>query len=457
MNRSVKQRGFIVPVIIIFTLAIVAIGTATLTLISSNYNIAQRENFRVHAQFAADAGGDAAIQQLNLTPAWAGTASETTIADQNGIKTTYSATVTDDPVDSFKKTIVVTGRAYSPSTSLNPRSERKYEISLRGVGGGSYAVVTGVGGLFMENSAKIVGGDVFVNGKITMKNNAQIGLTTSPVDVSAAHQNCPQPADATFPRVCANSENGEPISIQNNAKIYGEVKATNQTNGSGMSTPGLVANSTVSPLPLPSHDRNAQKTAIASTVTSSSAGCSGGTKTWSANLKITGNVTISNGCRVTVQGDVWITGTLTLSNSSRLIVATGLSDPPEIMVDGSAGIELNNNSMLESNNSATPVGFRILTYHSDASCSPECTSVTGTDLANSQTDTTIEIGNGSSGPNTEFYARWTQVELSNSGNVGAVVGQTVKLTNSAAITFGTPVSGASDPSAWVVSSYRRLY
>lgn len=454
---SRRSEGFIIPVILIFMLALVSVGLATLTLISSNYHIAQSEKFRLHAQLAVDAGSDASIQQLNVDQAWTGTPSEQVVIDANNIKATYSATVTQDPSDPFKRKIAVTGRVYSPATSSNPRSERKYEIDLRGVGGGSYAVVTGVGGLTMENSSKIVGGDVFVNGKITLKNAAQIGLTTNPVDVRAAHQNCPITPDATYPRVCNAGENGEPISISNNAKINGDVRATNQTNGNGMSNTGLIPNSTVTPLPLPSHDRDGQKAAVTSEITGAAASCSSGTRTWAANTKINGDVTITNSCKVTVYGDIWITGKLTITNNSELKVLNGLTEPPEIMIDGSDGLTITNSSKFSSNTNATPVGFRILTYWSSATCSPDCTSLTGPSLAASQTIKTIEITNSSSGQNTEFYARWTTVELSNSGNIGAVVGQTVKLTNSATITFGTSVSGASTPSAWVVSSYRRLY
>lgn len=456
-SHADQQRGFIIPVILIFMVALVSVGIATLTLISSNYYIAQSEKFRLHAQLAADAGSDMSIQQLNIDQTWTGTTAEQTVVDSGNVKTTYSSTVTQDPTNEFKRKITVTGRVYSPASSNKPRSERKYEIDMRGVGGGSYAIVTGVGGLTMQNSSKIVGGDVFVNGTISLSNSAQIGLTTNPVSVKAAHQNCPVVPDATYPRVCNSGENGQPISISNNARINGEVRATNQTNGSGMSNPGLVANSSVAPLALPTHDRDAQKSAITTTITGAAAGCSSGTRTWAANTKITGDVTITNSCKITIYGNIWITGKLTISNSSELKVLNGLTEPPNIMIDGSGGLDITNSSKFTSNTNATPIGFRILTYWSNATCSPDCTSLTGPSLAASQNITTIDINNSASGPNTEFYARWTTVELSNSGNIGAVIGQTVKLTNSATITFGTPVSGASTPSAWVVSSYRRLY
>jgi hypothetical protein len=81
--------------------------------------------------------------------------------------------------------------------------------------------------------------------------------------------------------------------------------------------------------------------------------------------------------------------------------------------------------------------------------------VTGTDLYNGRNTTTIQLSNNAEGPNTEFYARWSRVQLSNGGNIGALVGQTVELNNSAAVTFGTEVSGVSGVVGWVIDSYKR--
>jgi hypothetical protein len=208
---------------------------------------------------------------------------------------------------------------------------------------------------------------------------------------------------------------------------------------------------------LPAHDRDAQVAAVASTQSASAASCSSGTKTWPANLKINGNVDVSNSCRVTVEGDVWITGTLNVSNSAQIIVSNSLSNPPAIMIDGSGGLSISNNALLKSNSNVTPVGFRMITYWSTASCSPNCPNVTGMDLYNSRNSTTISINNSAAGPQTEFYARWSRVSVSNGGNVGALVGQTVELSNSGTITFGTSVTGVGGVSAWIVDSYKRTF
>lgn len=455
MNRKTAQSGFLLPTLLVVTLFVVAVGIVTIQLSINNFRAAKVEYYRTNVQFTADAGLDAAVQSLNADQLWTGSGGEVTLLDNGDVKTTYNTTVVNDS-DPYKKFINVTARTYTPSTSTTPRVERKYQVQLRGVGGGSYSVVTGVGGLYMSNNSKIVGGNVYVNGEINMSNSAQIGLTTSPVDVKAAHQNCPVGGGATYPRVCAAGENGQPITLNNLSKIYGEVQATNQTTGTNMFNPGLVAGSPA-PAALPSHDRAAQVAAVASTTTGSAASCYTGTKTWTANLKITGDVSISNTCKVTVEGDVWITGKLQLSNSSELIVKNGLSAVPVIMIDGHDGFSASNGALLRSSTDATPKGFRIITYWSTASCSPDCSNVTGSDLYNSRNQTTIQMNNNASAPLTELYARWTRITISNGGNIGAVVGQTINLTNSGTITFGTSVTGVGGISAWVVESYKRTF
>jgi hypothetical protein len=295
-----------------------------------------------------------------------------------------------------------------------------------------------------------------------MTNTAQIGTAGNSVDVRVAHQSCPKPADSTYPRVCNQGEvNEEPIDLSNSAHIYGNVQATNQTDGAGMSNPGLQPG-TVEPALLPSHDRLAQKAAITKTITSSQAECAWPSKTgtWDANTKIIGDVNLSNKCTITVKGDIWITGSLSLSNSSELRVDNSLTEPPVVMVDGKNGVNGSNGSEFVSNSQANPIGFRVITYWSNAGCSPDCDDVKGVALESSRNVETINMSNRSAGPNTEFYARWSKVGISNAGSIGAVVGQTVKLSNSSAITFGTKVGGTGGGGsieAWVVESYRRVY
>jgi Tfp pilus assembly protein PilX len=451
--RQENQRGSIILVFLLTLPFLIMMAMYYMHLSLTSFQVARFDQLHTEAQLAADAGADYAVEQISQDNTWSGTASDVQLQNANNVRTTFSATVSGD---SDKKTVEVTGKTYWPASSTNPNRTVKIAVDLRPVKSGSYSLVTGEGGLVMDNNAKIVSGDVFVNGTIALSNSAQIGLSTSPVSVEVADQACPQPADSTYPRVCASGEGAQPIDINNSAHIYATVKATNQTDGSNMSDNGLVANSTVAPKSLPSYDRAAQEAAVVNNLTGSQASCSGSQNiTWQANTKITGNVTLSNQCKVTVKGNVWITGNLNASNSSQLIVDDSLgSTVPNIMIDGSGGAVFSNSAKLVSNSSDT--GFEIYTFYSKASCSPDCSSVTGTDLANSRSVTTISLSNNSSAPNTTFYAYWSKVQIANAGQIGAIIGQTVELSNNSAITFGNSTA-LGGPTTWVIDGYRHLY
>lgn len=462
------QNGFIMPVLL-FTITLIVtmlafVGSLSLT----TYNLATREAYKVNAQLAADAGLDVGIHEFNLDNTWTGTAGEVTLLDTARLRTTYETHILPG-ADDNQKIVSVTARSYSPSSSTTPKITRRYEVDLRAVtsGYGPASVVTGVGGLVLKNNAKITGGDVVVNGTVTIGDNAQIGLSSTPlenaVNVRVAHTNCPNPADVTYPRVCASGEDGQPITIGNNGKIYGDVRATNQTNGDWMFNPGLVTGQTVDPIILPAYDREAQKaTADVPENTYASTNptiecANNGNKTWPANIKITGNVTLGNNCTVTLSGDVWLTGDLTFGNNSIVKVPdTAGTTPPVIMIDGSNGILFGNNSMIQPNNVGT--GAYVIAYWSNASCSPDCTEVTGAELKSSQNVVKINLSNNGSAPGSILYARWSRVSVSNNGAIGAVAGQSIELGNNAVINFTSSLPGSDNLTiTWVKRGYMRVY
>lgn len=454
MKKQTKQQGSMLVSLVITIPSLILIATHYLQLSVNSFRIARQDQFRNHAQFAADAGIDDAIQELNQDDSWAGTAAPFEVHNDGNIRVTFETTVINIGLLGDKRVVSI-GKTYSPTSEPTPDATIKLESDLRPVEAGNFSIVTGVGGLYLSNSAKVLGGDVFVNGEVSMTNSSQIGLLITPVIMKVAHQNCPNPPDFNYPRLCASGENGEPISIENTAHIYGEVTANNQTNGSNMSSPGLVGSSGVTPRPLPIHDRAAQKAAIITTTTGALASCTNNfeVKTWAPNLKIVGDVLISKSCNVIVQGDVWITGNLVMENSSSMTVADPLGVVrPNIMVDGPI-TSFKNSAQIVSNINDT--GVQIINYWSNTACSPDCADVTGVDLYNTRNDVTIELDNNAGGPHTIFYSRWTKVLISNSGSIGALVGQTVELKNSATITFGT--SAGTGQTYWVIEGYRRFF
>lgn len=446
-----EQRGAILISLILSFPFLILIALFYMSLATASLQIAVKDQSQTHSQFAADAGIDVSLKEINIDNSWLGSGTEVVLHDEPAVRTTYQTSVVDN--GSSRKTVTSVGRTYKPSSSGTTVSVVRIVAELRSVKSGEYSVVGGVGGLIMSNSAKILGGDVFINGTVSLSNTAQIGLTASPVNLSVAHKNCPNPSDATYPRICNSGENGQPIALSNDSKIYGNVKANNQTNGANMFNPGLTASSGIAAQELPAHDRNAQKAAITSTIAAADASCSTGTKTWAANLKIIGDVTVSGTCKITVDGNVWITGKFNMTNSSQIIVNDALgSTRPIIMFDGD-NAKFSNSALLKSNVNAT--GFMIIAYKSNALCSPDCAGVTGTELFNSQGVIRIELDNYASGPNTIFYARWSKVKVGNNGQLGALIGQTVELSNNSTITFGT--STGTGTSFWVLDTYRRKF
>lgn len=464
MSVTKESNGFLLVSLLLTVFLVVTIGLIASQLVIANYRVAAVQFNATNAQFAADAGADYALDTLNEDHGWNGTAGELEIMNQNNTKVTFAATVSAGE-DEFQKAITVTGRIYQPADAAQPKAERSYEIiasAVTSVGYGDASVVSGVGGLRMDGNSEILGGEVYVNGRIRMNGNSKIGQSDESASVKVAHQSCPVPPDSTYPRVCESSDadQPEPIDIRNNARIYGEVQATNQTDGSSMQNPGLVAGSPP-PVDLPTYDRQAQKDAVTTTWSAAEAECgSQSEKSWPANLKIEGDVEISNNCDVAIPGDVWITGDLKMDSNSELQVADGVAEAPAIMIDGENGLHADNNVQFQENNNN--VGLRILTYWSAASCTPECDDddVTGPELYNGQEKTTILLESNLRARYTQFYARWSQLELRSNGEVGALAAQTIHLRSNASVTFDVSVSGSGGgPSiaAWIVESYKRVY
>jgi len=207
-----------------------------------------------------------------------------------------------------------------------------------------------------------------------------------------------------------------------------------------MSNAGLVSSSGVSAPALPDYDRATQKVAVANNLTGAAASCTSnnGTVTWPANVKITGDVTADHSCTIVVSGNAWITGNFTMTQSPIIKPGSSVTVQPTIMVDGSTGVSFNNQASVATN--ATGIGMEFITFYSTAACSPDCTTVTGTDLYNSQNLQTINIGNQGDAPGSVLYSRWTKVVVAQGGTIGAILGQTIDLGNSGNLSFVDTVS-----------------
>ena len=443
-----RESGFVLVLtlleITLFTLVLAAIGQSTL----SNFISSRADLYSYRALDLAEAGADAALASINQDNTYAGTNTACPVGstgenpvtlynDSTRGKGTYENCIAAGSITN-EKIIYSVGKTYLPGKTSAYKT-RTVKFIIEGSIANPYAVQSGPAGLIMSNSATITNGAVKVGGFLTMSNSAQIGSTTQPLQVQVGNYDCPKPADNSYPTLCGPS-NPNPITINGpQPHIYGSVSANGQSNTSNMSNPGLVASSGVSNVTLPDYDRTGQKTAWqtagSQTLTSAAASCAGSqTVTWPANVKITGNVTVANNCVVTVSGNVWITGNLTLTQKGTLVLAISATTAPTVMVDGSGGINLGNQTAVSSNASGT--GIQFITFWANDGCSPDCSSLSGADLASSQGVVTINLGNQGLAAGSTFYARWSAVQLSQSGSIGSVLGQEIILSNTGSISFG---------------------
>jgi hypothetical protein len=460
MNK--REDGFFLVSAIVVTLFLTGIGIAIATLTATQYQHTKREVFAENAQLLAEAGIEQSVHQLNTDDTFPGYASAQQFFSNTAQgRGTFTSTVTDNP-DGNSKTIIAEGLMYRTSSDASPFIKRKIKAIVVGTTSGGYSVLSGPGGLILSGSANITNSEVYVSGTITLSGASKIGTFNNPVNVTVAHNACPTGSSPgpTYPQVCSS---GQPISMAHSTNIYGTVCATNQTStgpnnniqaGNGGS--GLQIGCVGPVYPQLTYDRAAHIAAVAVTGAGNSNTyvCNSWpfTRNWPSNLRLTGATNVGGSCDVTINGNVYITGNLDIGGASRIRVANSLGTTrPVVMVDGN--ITVGGSAAMIANSSGT--GIEFISFRSTASCSPNCTSVTGNDLKNSQNLTTVTVGGAANLPGMVFRSYWSKVVLNGSGNVGAAAGQTVDLSGAGTVIFGTEL--ASGSKTWTISSYQPLF
>lgn len=461
IKRNVNESGMILVALVALITGFSIIGIALASYASSQYSRTRINTFRANAIQVAEAGIEQSLLQINEDETFTGYATEQVFFDNATQGRGVYTTLIENTADSNAKTITSTAKVYRQSDPVSPVSERKVKVTIVGTNSQGYSVHTGPGGLILSGSANITNSDVFVNGTIAMSGSARIGTNSQPVNVNVAHVACPTGSNPgpTYPQQCTS---GQPITLGSSNYIYGSVCATNQTSTGpnnniqpGNGGTGLQLGCTAPPVSTPTYDRAAHIAGVQVTGSASSSTyrCSGSdNKTWPANLKLTGNVNIGGSCDLLITGNVYITGNLDLGGSADIRIADSVgTNRPVIMVDGN--ITVGGSTSLIANQSGT--GAHFISFKSSAACSPNCTTVTGTDLKNSQSLLTVNVGGSANLPGMIFHAYWSKVRLGGSGNMGAAIGQTVELNGSGTVTFGTILS--SGDRTWIVTSYQTIF
>ena len=458
---QMNSRGTILPTTLIILLFLLAIGLSLTGLALSRLQASERSLVDTNSLMAAEAGIEMAIHELNEDDDFAGYNGEQEWFDteQQG-RGTYEVQVEEGDI-AEEKVVTATGRIYRHGSEEADSSTQIRAVVVGTTIEENLAVRAGANGLIMEGTAGISNGPVHVDGSIDMSGNANIGSQSEPINVDVADKRCPPGGGDTYPRLCDDDEVADdPITMDGDSShIYGDVCARRQTDGSQMSHGGLDEDCPdPDPLGLPGdefHDRQQQQDAVEEEWSAPNQGDCGGQQDeiWPANLHIQDDVAIGGNCDVTVEGDVWIDGGLDIAASSGLRIDDDAEEPPFIMVDGEAGVDLSSNDGILPNDDG--IGAVVITYYSTADCSPDCEEVTGEDLYDSENIETIALGANTNAPATLFYSRWTEVNMIGNATTGGLIGQTVRLQGTGDVVFGEELS--SGEKVWSMVNYQRVF
>lgn len=456
MNK--RQGGYFLVSAVVMILFLTAIGITIAALTTTQYQHTKRQVYAENAQLVAEAGIEQSVHQLNDNDAFAGypTAQQFFNNASQG-RGTFTTSITDNP-DGKSKTLLASGKVYKYGSSTE-YIIRKIKATVVGTSSSGYSVFSGPGGLILSGSANITNSQVYVAGAITMSGASKIGTYSNPVNVDVANNACPTGTNPgpTYPTVCSGTQ---PISLATSTNIYGTVCATGQTSTGpknniqgGNGGLGLKPACTAPVYPQPTYDRAAHIAAVTTTGAgnSNSYVCNSWpfNRTWPANLKLTGDVSIGSSCDITINGNAYITGNLDIGGAAKIRVADSLgATRPTIIVDGT--ITVGGSASMIANSSGT--GIQFISFKNSTG-NPAAT-VTGTNLKTSQSLQTISVGGAVNLPGMIFNAYWGKVTLTGSGNVGAAAGQTVDLSGAGTVVFGTTLSSGSK--TWTITSYQPI-
>jgi len=461
-KKGLPEDGYFLVSAIVMSLFLTAIGLTIGGLISQQYQHTVRQAYVQNAELVAEAGIEQSVYELNSNNSFAGYTSPQQFFNNStqGLGS-FTSTITTN-ADGTSKTIISKGNIYHLGNTTTPYLTSKVRVTVVGTGSSGYSVFSGPGGLILSGSANVTNSNVYVGGTISLSGASKIGTYSNPITLNVANDACPTGANpgSSYPQVCTSTQ---PISMAYSTNIYGTVCATGQTStgpnnniqgGSGGS--GLQAGCTAPSASPPSYNRQAQISAVTTTAsgTSNTYVCNSYpfNRTWPGNLELTGNVDIGGSCNVTMNGNAYITGNLTIGGASKITVSNTLGTTrPVVIVDGT--ITVGGSAVMIANSSGT--GIEFISFKSTAACNPNCTTVTGTDLYNSQNLNTISVGGAVNLPGMIFDAYWSEVTLAGSGKLGAAAGQTVNLSGAGTIIFGTTLSSGSE--TWTITSYQPYY
>jgi len=462
LARLDNNGGWLLISALVMIIFLTALGLVISQYVSIEYQDTAMEEYIQNAQLTAEAGIEQTVNELNDNSSFSGFSSPQQFFDNSVEGVGYFTTSISNNSDNNSKTIISTSTVYQTTAQNTTPISQSIKVTVAQTQSSGYSVLTGPGGLILGGSANIENSSVYVGGYLQLNGSSQIGSYNNPLTVDVGNDDCPTGTDPgpTYPTVCDNGT--QPITLAYSSDIYGSVCATGQTstgpnnNIQGGSTgQGLKADCTAPVAQPPTYNRPAQIDAVTTTASSTDSQykCSGiSSIIWPSNLELTGNVTIGNSCKLTIEGNVYITGSLTIGGAATLTVANTVgSTQPVIMTNGV--IDVGGSATMSTNSDKTGIDF--ISFDSADPCTTSttdyCSTLTGDELQQSQSIQTISVAGAVKVPGMVFDAYWGKVTIGGSGNVGAATGQTVDLNGAGSVVFGTQLNSTSG--TWTITSY----
>jgi hypothetical protein len=454
MNRYFNrdERGVVFFTVLFVGLLLTFIGLSFVSVVLVQFQRARESLFISNALLAAEAGIEQTVYAFNETGPFAGFNEVEFYNDPQQGRGTYETSVTAGSTG--ERIITSIGRTYNKNGSFE--KERRVKVSIVGTQSTQPNVYAGAGGLILSGGVNISNTDIYVEGFIQLNNSsASIGSPTDIWEIEARNVWCL--VSGNYPEPCPSGT--QPITLNNNAEIYGHVCANGQTDGTNIFT--LDTGCTVLPRPNPyTYDRDAHiasmNPARSYTPANSAVACGNGDNTdWLDGTTITGSITInSNSCDLTISGDVYIQGNLDFSKGT-IRIDDGLTTRPVVAVDGT--IMTKNNLTILANDQG--IGARFISYKckNDSGVAVNgCSSMNDMALYNSRDTVTVDAKSSDGAIGSIFQSYWSKAVIGASGNIASVVGQTVELSGNGSVVFGDNLATETQ-SIWTIRSYQYDY
>lgn len=396
-----NQRGYLLVLVMVTSVALMAIAVAIMSVSSSKYAKTSTDGKTANAVYVAEAGVSDTLNRLNQSNTFTGYSTKKQFYSSNEKgKADYTTTVAAGANDTL--IVTSTGNIYTTPDSTSPVVTRTIKAILTKARTPiTENVIAGAAGLTMSGTyfpwfgqpTAMQKGSVYSRGKIRLNGGAtSIGTAADSARVNTPNVGC-GPA-ANFPQQCA--ANDPPITFGGTwfssgvGKIYGSVCATDQPASAdilpGPTGTGLQQGCIAPDYGMPYFDKeeftNSKVVPILAPVAQCTIPFFGPILPviWPANARIVGNVNLAGNflgdCAATLMGDVYIKGDLTIGSKARINVSDTLGGrKPVIVVNGKVTIK-NDATGVFANSSNSPV--TIVSFWStdnDCSTSDTCTTL----------------------------------------------------------------------------------